>query len=263
MGGIESGDVWMKPPLVTPRSSGDSSAGLESNPLGWLRSSSRDLFGSYASSLDAFTSVTELRRAEDVQKGREEAKEKGALERMHIFRGLLPYLCPLFVVFWAAYACQSGAWTAFALPTTARLDSIDARETAYQFYNLMYQVGVFISRSSGLFIVVPRKILNVLVVVQVALLAWFGANAAMQMQTGYVLGAPSFLVGLIGGTLYVQMFMAIDREVAEDTRETALATCTCGDTAGILAGEFTGWAMQLCLFDYLGLSAHHGSCPLT
>ena len=63
-------------------------------------------------------------------------------------------------------------------------------------------------------------------------------DAASQMFTGYLLAVPALLVGLLGGTLYVQMFMAIDREGAEDIREAALATCTWGDTAGILAGKF-------------------------
>lgn len=60
-------------------------------------------------------------------------------------------------------------------------------------------------------------------------------------------------VGLIGGTLYVQMFLRIDRELPPDKREAALATCTCADTGGVLAGEFAGLLSQLCLFEHLGL----------
>ena len=227
-----------------------------------MRLKSRELLGASESSFEAFSSASEIKRSESVRRGRDGAKATGFLARMRIFRRLSPYLLPLFCVFWAEYACQSGAWTAFALPSgPAQLESSEERVRAFQFYNLMYQVGVLISRASGLVVVVPRGPLNALVLLQVALLVAFAGDAAMQLFTGWGLGAPALVVGLIGGTLYVQMFLAIDQEVAAEHREAALATCTCGDTAGVLTGEFTGWLMQRCLFDRLELS--RGECPWT
>lgn len=61
--------------------------------------------------------------------------------------------------------------------------------------------------------------------------------------------------------LYVQTFLAVDREMPAEKREAALATCTCGDTAGVLLGELTGLIMQWCLFARLGLPAS-GQCPV-
>ena len=78
---------------------------------------------------------------------------------------------------------------------------------------------------------------------------------------GPVLGFGALAVGLIGGLLYVQSFLAIDRELPEEQREAALATCTVADTAGVLAGEFTGLAVQLCIYERLGLPTR-GHCPL-
>lgn len=109
--------------------------------------------------------------------------------------------------------------------------------------------------------VIPRSVLNSLAVVQLGLLIAFVADAATQHFTGWVIAPAALTVGLIGGALYVQTFLAIDREVPADQREAALATCTCGDTAGVLAGEFAGLMMQACLFDRLGLTASV-SCPL-
>ena len=43
-------------------------------------------------------------------------------------------MVPLATVFWAEYACQSGAWTAFALPDPARIDDAASRLRAYQQY---------------------------------------------------------------------------------------------------------------------------------
>ena len=77
------------------------------------------------------------------------AAEFDLASRFRMQRGLLRYVMPLVLVYWAEYAAQSGAWTAFALPPSAPLDSSAARHRAYQYFNLMYQVGVFISRSSG------------------------------------------------------------------------------------------------------------------
>ena len=109
--------------------------------LARMHSSSRELFGSCASSLDAFTSADEIRRSGYVARGREGAKAVGTRARMLIFRELLPFLGPLCAVFWAAYACQSGAWTAFALDDPTQLASKEARDRAFQYYNFMYQVG--------------------------------------------------------------------------------------------------------------------------
>ena len=92
------------------------------------------------------------------------------------------------------------------------------------------------------------------------MLAAFYYDASVQLWVGYSLGLPAMLVGLIGGALYVQTFLAVDRELPAEKREAALATCTCGDTAGVLVGEFTGLIMQWCLYGTLGLVAN-GQCP--
>jgi len=122
-------------------------------------------------------------------------------------------------------------------------------------------VGVLLSRASGLCCTIPRPVLLALVGVQVALLTGFVGNASTQLWTGYSLGAPALVVGLIGGALYVQTFLAVDRELPAEMREAALATCTCGDTAGVLLGEFAGLLIQWCLFERLALPAS-GECPV-
>ncbi len=220
------------------------------------------VFGASQSSLISFaSSEKELSRADDVLQGRGGLRIAGPCERMRIAYELRKYMLPLSLVFWSEYACQSGAWTAFALPMVKELDDPEARNRAYQFFNLMYQVGVLLSRASGLCFTIPRPVLLSLVALQIALLAAFVSDAATQIWVGYTLGAPALLVGLIGGALYVQTFLAVDRELPAEKREAALATCTCGDTAGVLAGEFTGLLMQWCLFERLSLPAS-GQCPM-
>ena len=223
----------------------------------------KSMLGASTSSLEGVRTPAELARADSVLRGRAEFLGGATLmARMRIIGSLGRYMVPLFTVFFAEYACQSGAWVAFALPDPTRLDDPASRDRAYSHYNLMYQVGVLLSRASGLMMTIPRPVLNAMVVVQVGMLLAFSADAATQLVTGWLLTLPSLVVGLIGGALYVHTFLAIDREVPADQREAALATCTCGDTAGVLVGEFAGLLMQACLFQRLRLPASL-SCPIS
>ncbi|KOO34019.1 tpr domain containing protein, partial [Chrysochromulina tobinii] len=219
------------------------------------------VFGASQCSLASIAlSDAELDRASHVLRGRDAHDGTTMCARMRLLREITIYMVPLFLVFWAEYACQSGAWTAFALPEPRRIDDAGSRLNAYHTFNLLYQCGVLVSRASGMLFTLPRPVLHALVVLQVALLVGFVGDAATQTITGWPLHAGALTVGLIGGTLYVQMFLLIDREMPPAKREAALATCTCADTAGVLAGEFTGLFTQFCLFDYLNLLTR-GQCP--
>ena len=93
------------------------------------------------------------------------------------------------------------------------------------------------------------------------LLVFFVADGATQFWTGAALAAPALLVGLCGGTNYVQTFTAIDRELPPAKRELALSTASAGSPAGILLADVTGLFVQWCLFKANGLPLESGSCP--
>ena len=103
-------------------------------------------------------------------------------EKLRLQCGLMKYVLPLVLTFFGAYAAQSGAWTAFALPPE-NLHSAAARSAGYQMLNLFYQLGVFISRSSGQLIKVPLRWLWVASLVQLLLLAFFVWDGAVQVMT--------------------------------------------------------------------------------
>ena len=172
------------------------------------------------------------------------------------------YVLPLVVVYWAEYAMQAGAWTVFALPAGA-LDSPTARSRAYQALNLAYQIGVFISRSAGKLCSLSTLALWGAALAQVGLLALFVAIGATQAWVGPSLLAPALVVGLLGGTLYVQTCLAIDRTLPARERELALATVSVGTPIGILAADATGLLLQWCLFRVRHLPIAHGGgwCP--
>ena len=75
---------------------------------------------------------------------------------------------------------------------------------------------------------------------QVANLVFFVADGALQFWTGVSLTIPALLVGCCAGTLYVQTFTAIDRELEPCKRELALSTASAGTPAGILLADLTG-----------------------
>ena len=166
---------------------------------------------------------------------------------------VIKYVLPLVLIYWAEYAMQSGAWTAFALPAAA-LASDHARTRAYQALNLAYQAGVLTSRSSGKLCTLSLSTLWLLAVLQCVLLALFIADGAAQQWTGASLSAPAFLVGLLGGTSYVQTCLAIDRakDLNRRSRELALAAISVGAPIGIVLADFTGLVIQSCL-----MQAHH------
>ena len=57
-------------------------------------------------------------------------------------RTLWPYMVPLFLVYFAEYAMQSGTWAAIGFPVTDE----ESRKAFYQKANWVYQGGVFVSR---------------------------------------------------------------------------------------------------------------------
>lgn len=115
-------------------------------------------------------------------------------------------------------------------------------------------MGVFLSRSSGTLFRLRRPALWAVAWLQVANLAFFVADGALQFWVGPTLTLPALLVGCCAGTNYVQTFTAIDRELEPAKRELALSTASAGTPAGILLADLTGLVVQWCLFKANGIA---------
>ena len=174
---------------------------------------------------------------------------------------------PLFTVYWAEYVLQAGAWTAFSLEV-GKENSQHERELAYSYMNLCYQIGVFASRSSALWVSAKSlSTLWVMPLVQCGLLALFTVEAA----TGHPLAlegagllAPAALAGLLGGAVYVNAFVMINRDVAPERREFALGAVAVADSMGILIADVMSLWWQWCLFKAGGkdlADQADGKCP--
>ena len=173
---------------------------------------------------------------------------------------LWPYMTPLFVVYVAEYTLQSGTWTAIGFPVTDK----HSRNRFFVHSNWMYQLGVFLSRSSGTVFTAPMSILWLMPILQVAnvFLYWHVAATAPDDDGSDVDGfiyRSSFLyigalyAGLLGGGVYIHGYKRICKDIPLQYREWALASTSVAESLGIVVADFLGLAIQSCLYSIHGL----------
>ena len=190
----------------------------------------------------------------------EDAQNLGFCERLKLQLALIKYIVPIILVYFGEYAAQSGAWTAFALPP-GELHVKDSLKRGYQYLNLFYQIGVLISRSSGKLFSLSLPWCWALSILQNVFLVLFVWDGATQVWVGYSLVTFSLAVGLVGGTLYIQIALLIDRQVAVGLRELALSTVSVGEPIGSLLADVVALFIQACLYQSLQISGATAACP--
>ncbi|KAI7226237.1 protein btn1, partial [Hortaea werneckii] len=136
---------------------------------------------------------------------------------------IIPYMLPLFLVYVAEYSINQGVAPTllFPLPETP----FTHFRAFYPTYSAIYQLGVFLSRSSLPFLRV--KSLYIPTCLQVANLLALTLQALWPfIPTVYFVFGIVFWEGLLGGLVYVSTFAAIRDEVAEGEREFCLGAVT-------------------------------------
>ncbi len=184
--------------------------------------------------------------------------KKSAWERLKLTMSLWIFMVPLFVVYAAEYALQSGVWTAIGFP----VDDEEARRSFYTNSNWAYQIGVFVSRSSGAFCMAPMWVLWLMPLLQCCNLVFFYFVALKHFWYNNFLLIPSFYVGLLGGSVYVNGYMRINKDLPFDTREFALSTVSVADSLGIMIADFSGLFIQSCLYKVNNINGAVVSCPI-
>lgn len=188
--------------------------------------------------------------------------ELSTKERLRLFLGLWIYIVPLFVVYAAEYALQSGTWTAIGFPVT----DIDSRDHFYEFSNWMYQGGVFLSRSSGTLWTAPLwfvwmlpglQSINVLVFYYIA-----SHPTTSAMYSPRILYAGAFYAGLLGGSCYINTYKRICQDLPLVHQEFALSSTSVGESFGIILADISGLFIQACLYKANGLEGVIVQCPL-
>ncbi|KAI7217107.1 protein btn1 [Hortaea werneckii] len=157
-------------------------------------------------------------------------------------RGLvIPYMLPLFLVYVAEYTINQGVAPTLLFPLAST--PFNHFRAFYPTYGAIYQLGVFLSRSSLPFLRIRSLYLPTFL--QVANLLALTLHALWPyIPTVYFVFAIVFWEGLLGGLVYVSTFAAIREDVAEEEREFSLGAVTVSDSAGICVAGLVGVVME-------------------
>ncbi|KAI1359702.1 Batten's disease protein Cln3 [Xylaria arbuscula] len=160
---------------------------------------------------------------------------------------VLPYMLPLFLVYIAEYIINQGVSPTLLFPLAST--PFNELRDFYPMYGFLYQLGVFVSRSSIAFLRIHR--LYLLSLLQVGNLALLTLHSLFDfIPSVYVVFVIVFWEGLLGGGVYVNTFAEIMENVAFEEREFSLGATSVSDSAGICIAGFVSMAMEVWLCDY-------------
>ncbi|KAE8319246.1 CLN3 protein-domain-containing protein [Aspergillus transmontanensis] len=179
---------------------------------------------------------------------------RGSIRWQHIkanvqrARGLFfPFMLPLLLVYVAEYTINQGVAPTLLFPLT---ETPFAHFRAfYPAYNAIYQVGVFISRSSTPFFRIHDLYFpSCLQVVNLAILTLH--SLFNFIPSVYIVFVIIFWEGLLGGLVYVNTFAEIGERVPQEDREFSLGATTVSDSGGICIAGFVSMIFEVWLCDW-------------
>uniref|UniRef100_A0A4X1UAN5 Battenin n=1 Tax=Sus scrofa TaxID=9823 RepID=A0A4X1UAN5_PIG len=148
-------------------------------------------------------------------------------ERWTVFKGLLHYIVPLVLVYFAEYFINQGLFELLFFRNTTSSHSLPHRR-----YQMLYQAGVFASRSSLRCCHIRHT--WALALLQCLNLAFLLADVWLSfLPSIYLVFLIILYEGLLGGAAYVNTFHNIALETSDEHREFAMATACISDTLGI------------------------------
>ena len=156
-------------------------------------------------------------------------------------------MLPLLLVYIAEYTINQGVSPTLLFPL--KQTPFQHFRAFYPTYNAIYQLGVFISRSSTPFFRIRNlyfpsflQVLNLVVLTLHAILGF--------LPNVYLVFAIMLWEGLLGGLVYVNTFALIQDVVAREDREFSLGATTVSDSGGISLAGFIGTALEVMLCDW-------------
>lgn len=164
-------------------------------------------------------------------------------EKLNVAKPLIvPYMIPLFLVYFAEYSINQG------LSPTLLFDLADMPfkkyRDVYPTYATIYQVGVFISRSSSLIFRLRR--LYIPAISQCLLLVLMLIQAIwMPINSIYLVFILIFIEGIFGGLVYVNAFHNVSEstDIPDADKEFSIGVIGVADSFGILAAAL--WSLWL------------------
>ncbi|XP_054615904.1 battenin isoform X2 [Dunckerocampus dactyliophorus] len=159
-------------------------------------------------------------------------------DKFHIIKDLMPFICPLGLVYYAEYFINQGLMELLYFP-----EFFLSHAEQYRWYQTLYQVGVFVSRSS-LCCVKIRKLWGLAGLQVVNALLLLLAVRYHFLPSAWLVFPIIFYEGLLGGTAYVNTFYFISKETEDRQREFAMAAASVGDSVGIALAGVTAFPVH-------------------
>ncbi|XP_054153369.1 battenin-like [Oppia nitens] len=160
-------------------------------------------------------------------------------------KSLLKYMLPLMFVYLFEYFINQGLFELVYFPGIWL-----TQKEQYRWYNVDYQIGVLISRSSISFLKIQKlyllailQLVNVLIVLTQL---W-----TQFMPTIWIMLALVLFEGLLGGAAYVNTFYRIYSEVNQKYKSYALSITTLSDSIGITIAGFTALPVHDAICEHL------------
>lgn len=178
---------------------------------------------------DTSSLLKEPEDADDKIKGRLTLREK-----LLLLKPLMKYMIPLCIVYIAEYFINQGLYELLYFNHIWL-----SEKEQYRWYQVDYQLGVFISRSSvNVFKINKLWTLPVLQCVNVAILT---AQVFLRFIPNiWIIFALVLFEGLLGGAAFVNTFYKISEDIEAEFKEFSLSAATIADSVGIsIAGAIS------------------------
>ncbi|KAK3103607.1 hypothetical protein FSP39_020493 [Pinctada imbricata] len=147
--------------------------------------------------------------------------------RFDFFQPLLKYMVPLILVYFAEYFINQGLYELLYYN-----DIWLSPKEQYRWYQVDYQLGVFISRSSVNILKINK--LWVLPILQFANLGVLTYQVFYRFIPNiWIIFAIVLFEGLLGGAAFVNTFYKISEDIAPEYKEFSLSVATIADSFGI------------------------------
>ncbi|KAJ8103982.1 batten's disease protein Cln3 [Lipomyces tetrasporus] len=143
----------------------------------------------------------------------------------------VPYMLPLMLVYIGEYVINQGVSPTLLFPIEEM--PFTYYRDAYVTYGTLYQLGVFISRSSSHFVRIRKlyvpaalQLINVVILVAQSMYSF--------IPDVYIIMIIIFYEGLLGGAAYINTFLLVSETVAIEDREFAMGAVGVSDSGGIV-----------------------------
>ncbi|CAI4230137.1 unnamed protein product [Auanema sp. JU1783] len=158
------------------------------------------------------------------------------IERVVLVKPLLHLMIPVSLVYIGEYLINQGLTQMIVFNCHRGFGLTLASQ--YRWYQVLYQLGVFLSRSSVRLFELPQWFLYLLPILQFSNMFLFFFEAIYWFIPHIsIIFALIIFEGLLGGSSYVNTFNRIHKTVEPDIREYCLSIATVGDSIGVnLAG---------------------------